>query len=231
MKTYAIILASGAGSRFGSEIPKQFLKINNKMILEHSLEAFEFNVAIDEIILVTNKQYIDKCSKIIKVNNYKKVQNIVAGGKERNDSVFNALEQINDKNAKILIHDAARPLVSQRIINTCIEKLKTYKAINVVLDCTDTLITTKNNTFCDKTLNRNNIKRVQTPQAFELNTIKKAHELLKSSTLSINVTDDCGLVNYFNLAEVFLVKGDENNIKITYPIDLIIAQNILKAQS
>ena len=94
------------------------------------------------------------------------------------------------------------------------KKLKTYKAINVVLDCTDTLITTKNNIFCDKTLNRNNIKRVQTPQAFELNTIKKAHELLKSSTLSINVTDDCGLVNYFNLAEVFLVKGDENNIKI-----------------
>ena len=133
LKNYAIILASGTGSRFGGEIPKQFLKINNKTILEISIEAFENNSQIDEIIIVITPEYRNLAEEILKKNYYKKVSKLLNGGKTRKDSSSVGVDSISEKEANVLIHDCARPFVSQRIINECVESLKKYQAINVAI--------------------------------------------------------------------------------------------------
>ena len=113
-KNYAIILASGTGSRFGSEVPKQFLKINDKTILELSIEAFENNLEIDEIIVVITPEYKNLAEEILTKNTYKKVSKILKGGETRKDSSSIGVSSIEESEANVLIHDCARPLVSQK---------------------------------------------------------------------------------------------------------------------
>lgn len=223
MKNVAIILASGIGSRYGSELPKQFIEINGKTILEYSVEAFENNSKIDEIVLVITPEYRTLAEQILDKNNYKKVVNLINGGTIRKESSFLAIESIKEKEANVLIHDCARPLVSQKIINDCIKALDKYSAVGVAIESSDTLIEIENGII--KTIpDRKKIKRIQTPQCFKLSIIKKAHELSKND---INFTDDCGLVLKHNLSDIYIVDGDANNIKITYPIDFYVAQKIL----
>lgn len=224
LKNYAIILASGTGSRFGSEVPKQFLKINDKTILEYSIEAFEKNSKIDEIIVVITPEYKNLAEEILEKNNYKKVKNLLNGGETRKDSSSIGVESIQEKEANVLIHDCARPFVSQRIINECIESLKTYKAINVAIPAVDTIIEVENR-LIKKVLDRSKLMQCQTPQCFKLSIIKKAHELAKEDK---SFTDDCSLVVKYNLSDVYVVEGDVKNIKITYADDIYMAQKILK---
>lgn len=218
MRNIAIILASGSGERFGSEIPKQFLKLNDKTILEHSLEAFETNPNIDEIILVTNPDFRDLAEKIVNKNNYKKLSKILNGGKTRVESSYIGTSQAKDE-ANVLIHDAVRPFVTQKIINDNIEALKTYNAVGTAIASSDTIIETDSKGFIKNIPNRNFLKRVQTPQSFKAKIIKQAHKLAIAEN-SDNFTDDCGLVLKYNLAPIFVVEGDENNIKITTKNDL-----------
>lgn len=224
MKTYAIILASGKGTRYESDIPKQFVKIGNKTILERSIEAFENNSKIDNIILVITPEYKSLATEIIDKNNYKKLYKIVDGGELRKDSSYNGVFSIVEDEANVLIHDCARPFVSQRIINESIDALTQYDAVNVGIPCTDTIIYVENN-IIKEVPNRDNLLNVQTPQSFKLSVIKKAHSLALNETL---FTDDCSLVLKYNLAEVFVIKGDTNNIKITYPQDYYLAEQICK---
>lgn len=222
-KNYAIILASGTGSRFGSEVPKQFLKINNKTILELSIEAFENNLEIDEIIVVITPEYKNLAEEILARNTYKKVSKILKGGETRKDSSSIGVSSIEESNANVLIHDCARPLVSQKIITDCIKALETYQAVNVAIPATDTTIEVENN-IIKRVLNRSKLMLCQTPQCFRISTIKKAHELAKNDA---SFTDDCSLVVKYNLSDVYVVDGDVKNIKITYADDIYIAQKIL----
>lgn len=223
MKNYAVILASGTGSRFGSDIPKQFIKINDKTILEYSIEAFENADCIDEIVLVITPEYKNDAEKIVKNNGYKKLSKIVQGGKERKDSSFNGISAIDGAEANVLIHDCARPFVSQKIIANCVEALDKFDAVCCAVPSTDTVFEIENN-IIKNIPERKSVMRAQTPQGFKLSVIKKAHELSKNDN---NFTDDCGLVVRYNLCEVGIVLGSENNLKITYPNDLFIAQKIL----
>ncbi len=223
MKNYAVILASGTGSRFGSDIPKQFIKINDKTILEYSIEAFEYADCIDEIVLVITPEYKNDAEKIVKNNGYKKLSKIVQGGKERKDSSFNGVSVIDDAEANVLIHDCARPFVSQKIIANCVEALDKFVAVCCAIPSTDTVFEIENN-IIKNIPERKSVMRAQTPQGFKLSVIKMAHELSKNDN---NFTDDCGLVVRYNLCEVGIVLGSENNLKITYPNDLFIAQKIL----
>ena len=225
MKNIAIILASGVGSRSGLNIPKQFYKIYNKTVLEYSIEAFEFNENIDEIIIVANQNFIDLTEKLSK--KYSKVLNVIPGGETRQQSSYNGVMLITDKDANILIHDAVRPFVTQKTLNDCIEALKQYNAINVAIESSDTILQIDENNFIKSVPNRKTIRRVQTPQCFKLDIIKKAHELAKNDTF-FEPTDDCGMVLNYNLTPIFVVNGSENNIKITYPSDLEIAEKILE---
>ena len=224
LKNYAIILASGSGSRYGSSLPKQFIKIKDKTVLEHTIEAFEKVLEIDEIIIVITPDYYNLANDILSKNNHKKVSKLLTGGEIRKDSSFIGINSIEDKEANVLIHDCARPFVTQKIISNCIENLEKYSAVNVAIPTTDTILEIENN-IIKSIPNRTNLKSSQTPQCFKLSLIKKAHELSKNDN---NFTDDCGLIIKHNLADIFIVDGDVENIKITYPDDIYIAEKILK---
>ncbi len=228
MQNYAIILASGTGSRYGANIPKQFEKIGDKTILELSIENFEKSQFIDEIFVVITPEYRNSAQDILNKNSYNKVKKLLNGGKTRKESSYigvNAIEK--DEEANVLIHDCARPFVTQKIISDCIKALEKYNAVGVAIPTTDTIIETDNNDIITKIPKRENLKRIQTPQCFRLSIIKKAHELSKND---IEFTDDCGLIVKHNLCDIFIVDGDESNIKITYPSDIIIAEEIVKAR-
>ncbi len=217
MKNIALILASGTGSRCNLGIPKQFAKINNKTILEYTVNAFETHELIDEIYLVTSKEFLEKVKELTK--NYKKVQAVIQGGETRKDSSYNGISAINEIEAKVLIHDGVRPLISKDIITNCIKELEEKSAICVAIDSTDTIYEINENNTIKAIPQRKFLKRAQTPQCFKLSLIKKAHELANNDPNCL-VTDDCGLVQYYNLTDIYLTQGDENNIKITYKEDL-----------
>ena len=230
MKAHALILASGKGKRYGSDTPKQFIKIMGKTILEHSIEAFEKNALVDEITVVITPEYKKEAENIIKKNHYTKVRNIINGGLERKNSSYlgvmsiaqNCKEEVN-----VLIHDCARPLVSEQVISSCIEALKIHEAVNVAIPATDTIFQVKDNNI-NKILNRSELMQSQTPQCFRLSLIKKAHELSKDDN---EFTDDCALIVKHKLAKVFIVNGDIENIKITYPIDYYIADKLFHTRN
>lgn len=224
MKNYAIILASGSGKRFNNDLPKQFAKIDNKTILEYSIEAFENNKLIDGIILVIHPQYNDLAYKIIKNNGYKKVLKVIDGGEERKDSSYIGVNSVDETEANVLIHDCARPFVSQDIIKRCVEALKENSAVAVAIPTSDTIIKVHDNIIAEVP-QRSSLMRIQTPQCFRLSLIKKAHELSKNDN---NFTDDCGLVLKYNLAQIHIVEGSVQNIKITTPEDIDFANFILK---
>ena len=226
MKTIAIILASGIGSRLGESIPKQFLKIRGKSILEYSIRVFNNNSQIDEIIIVSHPDYIIKVEEIVKNSNFQKVSKIIPGGSTRQESSSNGINSVLYKNAKVLIHDAVRPFVTDRIINDCIKALNEYKAVNVAIESSDTIIEIDSENCVKNIPQRKFLRRVQTPQGFDLQIIKKAHELA-SKQENISFTDDCGLVQEFKLTKIKIIQGEESNIKITYPNDIKLAENII----
>ena len=224
MKNIALILASGTGSRCGLDYPKQFVEINGKCILQYTIEKFQNNSNIDEIYLVTNPVYVEKVKELSTC--YSKVVKTVAGGVTRKDSSYNGIFAINESECNVLIHDGVRPLITDDIINTCIKELDSKYAVCAAINSTDTIyVTTENDEIIDVP-KRSTLKRAQTPQCFRLSLIKKAHELAKDDT-NCSVTDDCGLITYYNLAKVYTTKGSEYNIKITYPEDIELAKKHL----
>lgn len=224
---YAIILASGKGERCGYNIPKQFIKIAGKTVLEHTLNVFENNKNIDKIIIVINPDYRNFTEEILLKNNYSKILSLLNGGCTRQESSKIGVFSIQDQEANVLIHDAVRPLISDNIINNCIEYLKKYDVIDTAISTSDTIIKRNDDFFIDEIPNRNFLMRGQTPQAFKLSLIKQAHKLAENDA-SLNITDDCGLVLHYNLAKVFIIKGEESNIKITMPEDISIVDKLFQ---
>lgn len=225
MKNIAIILASGTGERFGENIPKQFYQFEGKTLLEHAIDAFEKNKNIDEIILVTNPKFRDLAENILNKNDYKKITKVLNGGKTRVESSYIGTSEAPEE-ANVLIHDAVRAFVTQKIIDDNIEALKKYEAVGTAIESVDTIIQVDENNVITAIPPRKFLKRVQTPQSFRANLIKKAHELaLKDKNTSF--TDDCGLILRYNLAPIHIVDGDEINLKITQKNDLNIIKNML----
>ena len=225
MKNIAIILASGTGERFGEKIPKQFYKFEGKTILEHSIDAFEKNKNIDEIILVTNPKFRDLAEEILKNNDYKKVTKLLNGGKTRVESSYVGTSEAPEE-SNVLIHDAVRAFVTQKIIDDNIEALKKYEAVGTAIDTVDTIIQVDKNNVITAIPPRKFLKRVQTPQSFRANLIKKAQEMAIKDE-DANFTDDCGLILRYNLAPIHIVDGDELNVKITHKNDLNVIKNML----
>ena len=228
MKNIAIILSSGTGNRSGLDIPKQFLKVAGKAVVEHTIEVFENHPLIDEIIIVSHADYIDKIEDIILKKNYKKISKVLAGGATRQESSSIGINSIQEEDAKILIHDAVRPFLHPSIIDNCIKALDEYNAVDVAIESADTIVEIEPKTNCIKNMpKRKNLRRGQTPQAFSLKTIRSAHELAKQRT-DLTVTDDCGLIYELKLGDIFVIQGDDFNHKITYPIDVAIAEKLFQ---
>lgn len=226
-RVYAVILASGKGERMNCGFPKQFAEIKGKTIIERSIEAFEKNENVDEIIVVSEPSTIEKIKEIVNKNNYKKVTKIVPGGAVRAESSSHGVGEVAVDDAKVLIHDAARPLVTQRIINDCISALDSCDAVHTAIKATDTIIEAENGMMKAAT-ERSRMMQVQTPQGFRAGTIKKAHSLAKKEGFA-GATDDCGIVFRYGLADIRIVEGDRTNIKITYPEDIAVAEMFVEA--
>ena len=227
---FALILAAGSGSRMGnSDRPKQFLPIYGKPLMVHTIEAFEMHDEIDGVVIVTNESYIDQVKVWCKQYDLSKVKAVVAGGNSRQISVYNgliALKEIANDSDIVLIHDAARPLISSKIISSNIEACKKYDAVDTVIKATDTIIVSKDNETLYSIPNRSELYQGQTPQSFKLCLILEAHEKAKSNLIP-NVTDDCKLVLSLG-KEVHLVEGSVQNFKITTFDDLMILKALLK---
>ena len=216
-KNIAIIVCSGVGKRMGANLPKQFIQIKNKPIVCYTIDKFENCEKIDEIIIVTNNDYIQFFKEdIIKKYNYKKIKYVISGGKERLNSVYNGLNCIKDKNSIVLIHDGVRPFVENNDILNIIENTKKYDACILGVKTKDT-IKICNNGFIQQTPNRDDVYLAQTPQAFKFDLIKKAYDYAINN--NIFITDDASAVECIGYS-VKIVEGSYKNIKITTSEDL-----------
>lgn len=244
MTNIAIILAGGIGSRVGGKMPKQLLPLEDgRSILEHSVEAFEQVECIDEIGIVMHPDYIACAEEMLLRNGWQKVAFIIAGGSERWESSVNAIQEIeqriknkeqrigvpilqasyNHPITNILLHDAARPFVSQRIINDVCKALETHRAVTVAIPATDTMYSVSEN-ITDKIVQdippRATLMCAQTPQAFRLEVIAEAYDLALQDP-HLQATDDCGIVHrYLPEVPIYIVQGDPANRKITYKEDI-----------
>lgn len=209
MKTFAIILSAGNSTRFGGTTKKQFYLLKGKPVLYYSLKSFNEAKAIDEIVLVTLKKDIEKVKQFVLENNFNRVKLVVSGGDTRQQSVKNGLDAINESNGIVLIHDAARPLVDEGIINNLIKALDNADGATPALKVFDTIVKANNNELVSYE-NRDELYRIQTPQAFKLDVIKLAHETF----LGENATDDSHLVKQLH-KKVVIINGKEKLRKIT----------------
>ena len=226
MRNIAVILAGGIGSRVGGETPKQLLPLaDGRSILEHSIDAFEASPCIDEIAVVMHPDHISSLQKLCNSNHWQKLTKIIPGGAERWESSYNAIkactESANlDEPLSLLLHDAARPFVSQRIIADVCQALETHEAVTVAVPVTDTIYEVRNNEV-QEVKNRRDFMRAQTPQAFHLHLIAEAFEDAIKKGYITSVTDDVAVLKAFNPSiPVFIVPGEESNKKITYPEDI-----------
>lgn len=220
----AIVLAGGRGKRMGSVQSKQYIDLDGKPILYYTLKQFIKNNLIDKIILVVSEDEKDYCKSEVLDKYGLIVDSIVFGGTERQDSVYNALVELEGSDI-VLIHDGARPFVSQRIINDAIKNARIYKATAPGVIPKDTIKVKDENNFSVETLIRKNIIAIQTPQAFDFNMIYECHKKVKQS--GIIVTDDTMVVELFG-NKVYIYEGDYTNIKITTQEDLILAKYLVK---
>lgn len=221
----AIVLAAGQGKRMKSSIQKQYILLKEKPILYYSLKAFEDIKEIERIILVVGKGEVSYCRKeIIDKYGLQKVTDVIEGGKERYHSVYEGLKLLEKHCDYVLIHDGARPFITEGIILNTIENVKKYKACAVGMPVKDTIKIVDEENFCIHTPERAKVWAVQTPQAFEYNIIKSAYDILMQK--EIMVTDDAMVIEQFMNISVKLIEGTYENIKITTQEDLKVAETI-----
>lgn len=228
IRNIAIVLAGGVGSRLGLSTPKQFFKVAGKMVIEHTLDTFERNPHIDEIVVVSNPVYVSDVENIVLRNGWKKVKKILKGGKERYDSSLSAIHAYEGgEEVNLVFHDAVRPLVSQRIIDDVCDALKTYEAIDVTVPAVDTIIEAEGDHIASIP-DRSRLQRGQTPQAFRLSVISEAYKRAFKDP-DFKVTDDCGVVvKYMPEEPVHLVEGEESNMKLTYKEDTFLLDKLFQ---
>jgi len=226
-RTVAVILAGGQGVRCDYELPKQFVKVAGKPIIAHTIEVFEKHPSIHEIYIVAFSDYLWMMEEIVQKNAYKKVRKILSGGETRQESSMIGILACDDDVKKILIHDAVRPFVSEDIISEVLSRLDKYSAVDVGMPVSDTIIKVLDNRIIAEIPERKYLWRGQTPQGFRLSVIKKAHLLAEKEGVK-RATDDCSLVLKYNLGDIYVVDGSDHNIKVTYPLDISIADKIFQ---
>ena len=228
MKIDAVVLAGGKGLRMGSRIPKQYMELKGKPMLYYSLAAFEESF-VDNVILVCSEGEEDYCRKEIVIKyGLNKVNRIVSGGRERFDSVYNGIMASSGCDY-IYIHDGARPLLSQYILDRCQHYVEKYRAAVAAHPARDTIKIGDENRFIASTPDRDRVWIMETPQVFEYGLARSAYEKLMSSRdrlkeAGVNVTDDTMVIKMFEDVDSYLVEDPYCNIKVTDPDDIRIAQ-------
>ena len=223
----AIVLAAGQGKRMHSKIQKQFLEIGGKPILYYSMECFQKSPLIQDIILVTGEDMISYChSEIVEKYGFTKVCKVTAGGKERYDSVYAGLLCCQDTDY-VYIHDGARPFVTEEMIQRGYEAVKRTNACIMGMPSKDTVKLADPSGYIKETPDRKIVWNIQTPQIFSYDLIRGAYESIRKKDMS-NVTDDAMVVEQETGTKILLVEGSYQNIKITTPEDLAVAEAFLR---
>jgi 2-C-methyl-D-erythritol 4-phosphate cytidylyltransferase len=225
VKVTAIIPAAGSGKRMNAK--KQFMEINGQPVLSVTISVFEACQSIDDVIVVVARDDIERTKSLLK--DHKKVKSVVEGGAERQDSVYNGLRAIvqDADDDIVVIHDAARPLVTKEIISKAVMEAKASKAAIVGVPVKDTIKTVSSESVILETLDRGSIWQVQTPQVFRASIIKEAYE--RAQRIKYRATDDSKLVERMGIP-VKMVMGSYENIKITTVEDVAIAEAVLKGR-
>ncbi len=225
-KVIAIIPAGGSGQRMQSPNPKQYLFMNGKPVLVHTLLRLQKSSLIDEILLVVPEGDLSFVREsIAKPYRLTKIQDIVAGGKERQDSVRNGLAEIGDQCDVVVVHDGVRPFVTEEMLSRVIGAALQFGAAVVGVPVTDTVKEVSGDGYISRTLNRETLWLAQTPQAFQRRILQKAYG--KAAADDFHGTDDASLVEHLGFP-VKMIRGDYRNIKITTPDDLVLAEAFLK---
>jgi 2-C-methyl-D-erythritol 4-phosphate cytidylyltransferase len=225
MRTVAVVLAGGSGRRLGGSLPKQLQLLAGRTLVEHCVAAFDAAPGVDEVLVVSAAEHAPATAAALR--GYRKLAGVVPGGTDRSDSTRAALAALGPTDCRVLLHDAARPLVDQRIIADCVAALDRWAAIGVVVPSTDTVVEVHDGVL-GRVLPRDTLARCQTPQGFHLPVISRAHQLAAADP-GFSATDDCGVVRrYLPEVPIGAVAGSERNIKVTYPGDLEIAEVLLR---
>ncbi len=219
MRTAAIIVAAGSGSRFGSETPKQFMEINGKPVIAHTIERFQAAPSVDSIVMVLADDRVGTFD----ISAYSKVIRVVAGGSSRAASVLNGITALEDQVGIVAVHDGARPLVAVEEIDATIAKAKETGAACLVAPVTDTIKSIRGGEIA-ATLDRDKLRRALTPQAFKIEVLKAAYE---NADLEA-ATDECYLVEKLG-HPIAIVEGSPRNIKITHHEDLILVETLFNS--
>ncbi len=244
MKTAAIVLAAGKGTRMYQGMQKnmgeisaaadtrqqkkQYMHVAGHPIVYYALNAFQ-QAGIDQIILVTGAEDVEYCrSEIVEKYHIGRVTHILAGGKERYDSVMAGLKAVDQDVDYVLIHDGARPCVSQEMIARCLDEVQKYKTAVAAVPVKDTIKRGDQEGFAVDTPNRSELYQVQTPQTFALGLILQAYENMKQDKEAAGITDDAMVVERYTDTRIRLTEGDYRNIKVTTPEDLMLAEVFLR---
>lgn len=241
LRNVAVVLAGGVGARVGLNIPKQLIRVAGKSIVEHTIELLDASEQIDEIIVMMAPGHLDAINEIVKSGGYRKVSQVLEGADTRNHTTERAIKALGDQECNVLFHDAVRPLLSERIIGDLVSALETYEAVDTAIASADTIIKINPvstaeagagdlETIAD-VLPRHLLRRGQTPQAFRLSLIREAYENA-SQDPDFAATDDCTVVlRYLPDVPIAVVRGDEQNMKVTEPIDVFMADKLFQLSS
>ncbi len=231
LRNIAVLLAGGVGTRVGLDIPKQLIKIAGRPIMEHTLSILNAHDDVDEIIIMMAPGHLDAVREMVRSGDYAKVSQILEGADTRNDTTLRALAALPDGECNVLLHDAVRPLVSHRIITDCFRALETHNAVDVAIPSADTIIEVDAENSIRDIPPRANLRRGQTPQAFKASVIKAAYDIAGRDENFV-ATDDCTVVlRYLPDEPIWVVAGEERNMKVTEPIDVYLADKLFQLTS
>ena len=223
----AIVLAAGQGKRMHSKVQKQFLEIQGYPVLYYSLRCFQESPLIQDIILVTGEESISYCKEeIVQKYGFTKVSAVIPGGKERYDSVYAGLCECRDCEY-VLIHDGARPFVTEEILERGLQKVKETGACVIGMPSKDTVKLSDEEGYVKETPNRKCVWTIQTPQIFSYSLIREAHDSIRQKDMS-KITDDAMVAEHETGMKIRFSEGSYRNIKITTPEDLVVAEAFLK---
>lgn len=227
-RTVALVPAAGRGLRMGGAVPKQFLTLGSQPLLVHALRVLEASPAIHEIILAVPATEREYClNQVVVPHGFKKVSKIVSGGEHRQDSVRHALAEVDRETEIVLVHDAVRPFLTERMVQDVIEQAAKHGAAIVAIPMRDTVKEMGADGAVARTVDRRHLWLAQTPQAFRRDWLEEAHR--KAQLEGIQATDDAHLVELLG-RRVVVVEGSGENIKVTRPEDMIIGEAILAAR-
>jgi ribitol-5-phosphate 2-dehydrogenase (NADP+) / D-ribitol-5-phosphate cytidylyltransferase len=228
LRNVVVLLAGGVGTRVGLDLPKQLIKIAGRPIMEHTLAILDEHPDVDEIIILMAAGHLDAVHQMIRGGGYGKVTQVLEGAETRNGTTRRALDALGEDDCNVLLHEAVRPLVSPRIIADCFRALDSYDAVDVAIASADTIIEVGEDNTIASIPPRATLRRGQTPQAFRASVLKSAYARAANDPDFV-ATDDCSVVlRYHPEVPIWVVPGEEQNMKVTEPIDLYLADKLFQ---